>query len=165
MKVFFVWLVLLVLYDGPLRRSRISLTRLYCASCLDALSYHSLMVVGRVSLAKIFWRIPVLIPSMKYSVKALSSDIFAFPARIRNSATYSSTLLFPCLNCLSFALASPSVSAAEKAPLNSFVNASRVPKSGFAAASLSVTHASFHAKAVGSLGHVRQHEYYLLGIC
>src|SRR5271155_23776 len=94
MKVFFVWLVLL-LEVVPRHRSRISCTHLYCASCFDARVYHSWMVVGNVSLAKIFWRIPVLIPSMKYSVNALSSIIFAFPARIRNSATYSSTLFFP----------------------------------------------------------------------
>ena len=73
----------------------------------------------------------MLIPSMKYSVSALSSSILALLAKILNSAIYSSTDPFPCRNCLSLARASPSVSAAENAFLISSTKSLSGPKSLF----------------------------------
>ena len=90
-KVLFVCVVV----ETPRRQLRISLTCLYCASYRDACSYHSPIVFGMVGCANIFWRIPTLSPSMKYSMSAVSSVILALPAKIRNCATYSLTVPFP----------------------------------------------------------------------
>jgi len=89
----------------------------YCVSNLEVLSYHSWMEVGILSRANILERIKVWIPSIKYSIKALSLLILDRPARIRNWEIYSSAVPFPCLSCHSWARASPSESVVENAPL------------------------------------------------
>ena len=71
--------------------------------------------------------LPVLIPSMKYSISILSSVSFVHPARILNCATYSSAVSFVCLRCLNWARASPSASAAENAFLSVAKNLVKVP--------------------------------------
>ena len=83
--------------------------------------YQSLIVAGSGFWAKIFWRIPVLIPSMKYSMSILLSVSLACPPRILNCAMYSSALSLPCLRCHSWAHALPLVSAAENAFLSSVI--------------------------------------------
>jgi len=75
------------------------------------------MEVGILSRANILERIEVWIPSMKYSIKALSSLILDCPARIRNWEIYLSAVPFPWLSCHSWAHASPSESAVENSPL------------------------------------------------
>ena len=83
--------------------------------------YQSLIVAGSGFWAKIFWRILVLIPSMKYSMSVLSSVSLARPARILNCVMYLSAPSLPCLRCHSWACASPSVSAAENAFLSTSI--------------------------------------------
>ena len=87
----------------------------------------------------------MLTPSMKYSVKALSSVILAFPAKILNSAIYSLMVPFPCRNCLSFALASPSLLANSKDSCSRFMKARYVLKDGGVVAWTSEVNASFQA--------------------
>ena len=89
--------------------------------------YQSLIVAGSGFWPKIFCKIPVLIPSMKYSMSVLLSVSLARPARFLNCAIYSSAESFCCLSCHNCACASPSVSAAEKAFLSSVVKAVKVP--------------------------------------
>jgi len=110
-------LVFLACGVNPLFRLEISWNLRYCASNREVLSYHSLIVIGILSRANILERIDVWIPSMKYSIKALSSLILDRPARIRNWEIYSSAVPFPCLSCRNWAHASPSESAVENAPL------------------------------------------------
>jgi len=110
-------LVFLACGVNPLFRLEISWNLRYCASNREVLSYHSLIVVGILSRANILERIDVWIPSMKYSIKALSSLILDRPVRIRNWEIYLSAVPFPCLSCRNWARASPSESAVENAPL------------------------------------------------
>ena len=81
-KVLFVWLVLVL--DVPWCRPSISFILLYCASYLDACSYHSLIHFGMVGCEKNFWRIPTFNPSMKYLISVVLSVILALPDRILN---------------------------------------------------------------------------------
>ena len=62
--------------------SAISFILRYCASYLDACSYHSSIRFGMVGYEKIFWRIPTFNPSMKYSISVVLSVILALPDRI-----------------------------------------------------------------------------------
>ena len=78
-------LVFLACGVNPLFQLEISWNLWYCASNWEVLSYHSLIVVGILSRANILERIEVWIPSIKYSIKALSSLILDHPARIRRS--------------------------------------------------------------------------------
>ena len=89
--------------------------------------YQSSIVAGSGFWPKIFCKIPVLIPSMKYSMSVLLSVNLACPARILNCTMYLSAVSFPCLSCRNCACASPSVSAAEKVFLSSVVKAEKVP--------------------------------------
>ena len=107
----------------PRRRPSISWNLLCWESNFVAEVYQSLIVARSGFWAKIFWSIPVLIPSMKYSMSVLSSVSLAHPARILNCAMYSSVPSLPCLRCCSWAHASPSVSAAENAFLSLVIKA------------------------------------------
>ena len=111
----------------PFRRPSISWNRLCCESNFVAEVYQLSIVAGSGFWPKIFCKIPVLIPSMKYSMSILLLVSLALPARILNCAIYLSAESFCCLSCRNCAHASPSVSAAEKAFLSSVVKAVKVP--------------------------------------
>ena len=111
----------------PFRCPSISWNRLCWESNFVAEVYQSLIVAGSGFWLKIFCRIPVLIPSMKYLMSILLLVNLACPARILNCAIYSSAVSFCCLSCCNCARASPSVSAAEKAFLSSVVKVVKVP--------------------------------------
>ena len=92
-------LVYLACGVNPLFQLEISWNLRYCASNREVLSYHSLIMVGILLKVNILERINVWIPSMKYSIKALSSLILDHPVRIRNWEIYSLAVPFPCLSC------------------------------------------------------------------
>jgi len=94
-------LVFLASGVNPLFRLEISWNLQYCASNQEVLSYHSLIVVSILLRVNILERIEVWIPSIKYSIKALSSLILDRPARIQNWEMYLSAVPFPCLSCRS----------------------------------------------------------------
>ena len=75
-------LVFLACGVNPLFWLEISWNLWYCASNWEVLSYHSLIVVGILLRVNILERIEVWIPSIKYSIKALSSLILDCPVRI-----------------------------------------------------------------------------------
>ena len=89
--------------------------------------YQSSIVAGSGFWLKIFCGIPVLIPSMKYSMSVLLSVSLAHPARILNCTIYSSAVSFPCLSCHNCARASPLVSAVENAFLSSETKVEKIP--------------------------------------
>ena len=110
----------------PFRRPSISWNRPCWESNFVAEVYQPSIVAGSGFWLKIFCKIPVLIPSMKYLMSVLLLVSLARPARILNCAIYLPAVSFCCLSCRNCARASPSVSAAEKAFLSSVVKAVKV---------------------------------------
>jgi len=81
---------------NPLFQLEISWNLRYCTSNREVLSYHSLIVVGILSRVNILERIEVWIPSMKYSIKALSSLDFGLSCEDAKLGDYIRWLfLFP----------------------------------------------------------------------
>ena len=68
-------LTLLEVAGAPFLHPWISWNLLYCESSLAACSYHPVMSLGISGMAKIFCKTPALSPSMKYSMRVLSSLI------------------------------------------------------------------------------------------
>ena len=108
------------------------------------------MSLGISGMAKIFCKILVFSPSMKYSMSVLSSLIWALSVRIWNWAMYLSIESFPYLSCLSPALASPSVSLTENTFSISLRNVVANSNFGGSVFMASARNASFQAFAVPS---------------